>query len=189
MRTILRDILITLLLVAVIFGGLQITFDRYVVDGSSMNPTLHDGQRLLINKLVYNFHEPQRGDVIIFSTPDRGQKHYIKRIIGLPGESVEIKDGVVYIHQPGGSVFALDEPYVTQPATQDFTGDIILENEYFFLGDNRNNSEDSRSGWRLSREDIAGNAWLSIWPPSQWGVVNNYPLQEQIENAAMASTP
>lgn len=182
----LRDTLLTLVIAVAIFFGLQITIQNFVVDGPSMRPTLENGQRLLVNKIVYQYlHEPERGDIIVFISPNNQQDDYIKRIIGLPGESVEIKEGIVYIHQKDGSVVALDEPYITQPAKNAFKGSRIPEDEYFVLGDNRNNSSDSRRGWTLNRQNIVGKTWLSIWPPEKWGLAANYPLQEQIDGQAV----
>lgn len=176
MRTFLREIIGTLLLVVVIFFLLQITVQSFVIVGSSMEPNLQERQRILINKVVYAFHEPERGDVIVFHPPNNPQTDYIKRIIGLPGESIEIKQGMVYIHKDG-NILPLDEPYIEGPLTRTFNGDPIPQDEYFVLGDNRNNSTDSRSGWTVKREDIIGKAWLSIWPP---GLVPNYSLEEQL---------
>jgi len=175
MRTFLREFLITLILAGVIFCLLQATVQSSVVVGCSMEPGLEEGQRLLVNKAVYKFHEPERGDVIVFH-PDNRQVDYIKRIIGLPGESVKIKQGKVYIHKEGGNVLPLDEPYIKEVPRRPFNGDTIPENEYFVLGDNRNNSNDSRNGWTVKREGIIGKAWLSIWPPSKWGLVANYSI-------------
>ena len=185
MKTLLRDILITLVLAAIIFLGLQATVQKFVVDGPSMNTKFRHGQQLLVNKAVYKFlHEPERGDVIVFHSPGDRQGDYIKRIIGLPGESVEIQEGIVYIHTADGTMVPLDEPYITKPARDPFKGFKIPENEYFVLGDNRNNSDDSRQGWTLPRQNIIGKAWLSIWPPDEWGLAANYPLQGQIDNIA-----
>ena len=178
MRTFLRDTLTTLILAAVIFFGLQFTIQHSVVISPSMVPSLQVGQHLIIHKVVYKFHEPERGDVIVFHPVNSQQGDYIKRIIGLPGESVEIKEGIVYIHKKDSSVFPLDEPYITDPAKLPFRGDTIPENEYFVLGDNRNNSGDSRSGWTLPRQNIVGKAWLSIWPRDRWGLAPNYPFEE-----------
>lgn len=176
MRSFLHDILTTLILAAVIFFGLQFTIEHSVVISSSMMPSLQVNQHLIINKVVYRFHEPERGDIIVFH-PTNGQPgDYIKRIIGLPGESVEIREGIVYIHKKDGSVLPLDEPYITERAKRPFEGDIIPENEYFVLGDNRNNSSDSRSGWTVPRQKIVGKAWLSIWPRDRWGLAPNYSL-------------
>jgi signal peptidase I len=182
MRNFLRDILGALILAGVIFFTLQITIQTFVIVGPSMEPGLQSGQRVLINKVAYAFDEPERGDVIVFHPPDNQQTDYIKRIIALPGESVKIKEGIVYIHQ-NGDVYPLDEPYVEEPPNYDFEGDIIPEDEYFVLGDNRNNSEDSRNDWTVKSEDIIGKAWLRIWPLDEWGVVFNYPLDEQLASA------
>jgi len=180
-NTIFRDTLIIVVIAGVIILGLQATVQKFVVDGPSMNFSLHDGQQLLANKVVYRFHEPERGDIVIFHPPNNEEEEYIKRIIGLPGETVEIKEGIVYIHEEDGNVFPLDEPYVTRPATQPFKGDIIPENEYFVMGDNRINSRDSRNNWTLPEENIIGKAWLSVWPPDKWGLAANHSFQEQTE--------
>ncbi len=178
MRAFLRDTLTTLIIAVVIFFGLQVTVQSFVVDGSSMNPNFHDGERLLVNKAVYKFfHEPERGDVVVFQPPNDRQNDYIKRIIGLSGESVEIREGIVYIHKEDGSVFTLDEPYITEPARRPFKGDKIPENQYFVLGDNRNNSGDSRSGWLVPRQNIIGKVWLSVWPPDIWGLAVDYSYE------------
>ncbi len=182
MKVFLREILGTLLLVVVIFFLLQTTVQSFIVVGSSMEPNLKEGQRLLISKVVYAFREPERGDVIVFHSPNNRQADYIKRIIGLPGESVEIKQGMVYIHKDG-NILPLDEPYIKEPLTRTFKGDIIPTGEYFVLGDNRNNSSDSRNGWTVEREEIIGKAWLSIWPPREWGLVANYSLEEQLASS------
>ncbi|MFC2035672.1 signal peptidase I [Chloroflexota bacterium] len=178
MRTFLRETLITVLIAAVIFFGLQTTIQSFVIYHPSMEPNFVEKQRLLVNKVVYNFHDPERGDVIILRNPSNPNEDYIKRIIGLPGESVEIKEGTVYIHKNDDTEFPLDEPYIAEPPGQAFNGDIIPENEYFVLGDNRNNSVDSRSGWTVLRQNIIGKAWLLIWPPDSWGLAANFHFQE-----------
>ena len=142
---------------------------------SSMEPNLYEGQRIIISKVIYHFHEPERGDIIIFPNPNDPDEEYIKRIIGLPGEVVEIKDGIVYLHQPDGSVLTLDESeYITKPDKDYFISNTIPADNYFVLGDNRSNSYDSRTGWTVPRQDIVGKAWLSIWPMSDWGLAPNY---------------
>jgi len=183
MKAFLREILVTLILAIAIFFTLQATVQSFIIVGNSMEPGLHQGQRLLINKVAYAFGEPERGDIIVFK-PDNRQVDYIKRIIGLPGESVEIKQGTVYIHKENGDVLPLDEPYIKEAPRRPFNGDTIPENEYFVLGDNRNSSNDSRNNWTVGREDIIGKAWLSVWPPGEWGLVPNYPLQEQLAGSA-----
>ena len=140
-----------------------------------MEPNLQEGERLLVNKVVYHFHEPERGDVIVFHPPNNPQVEYIKRIIALPGDTVEVENGVVYVNG-----LLSDEPYIKEPPRYTLDKREIPENEYFVLGDNRNNSSDSHTGWTMPRQNIIGKAWLSIWPPGQWGLAPNYSLQEQL---------
>lgn len=179
-----REFLILLIIAIAIFVGLRSSVQTFVVYGPSMQPNFWDQQRLLVSKLAYKIHEPERGDVIIFHPPNRVRDSYIKRVIGLPGESVTIEDGVVRVNKPDGSILILDEPYVKEAATSLYVGQSIPENEYFVLGDNRNNTNDSRNGWYVPAENIVGKAWLSIWPPDKWGLAANSPLQEQIASAA-----
>ena len=179
MRAFLRDTLTIFAIAAVIVLGQRAIAPKIVVDGPSMNYTLHDGQQIVLNRVIYRFHQPERGDVIVFDPPINPKEEYIKRIIGLPGESVEIKDGTVYIHKKDGTVLPLDEPYITDPARRPFEGNIIPANSYFVLGDNRNNSSDSRAGWTVPFQNIMGKAWISVWPPSEWGLVVNYLSNEQ----------
>ena len=167
-----------------VFVGLRITIQTYVIYGPSMQPNFYTNQRLLINKIVYNFHEPERGDVIILWPPFDVDAPFIKRVIGLPGERVEMNEGKVHIHQADGGILELDEPYIKYPATFQYFSDVVPENEYFVLGDNRNNTDDSRNGWTITAEDIIGKAWVSIWPPDLWGMAANYPFPEQVANAA-----
>jgi signal peptidase I len=167
-----------------VFVGLRLTIQVYIVYGSSMQPNFYEDQWLLVNKVVYNFHDPERGDVIIIRPPYEGHDSFIKRIIGLPGERVEMKQGKVYIHQADGVVLELDESYIDEPAIRQYFSDVIPEGEYFVLGDNRNNTDDSRNGWTVPAEDIRGKAWVSIWPPSLWGTTTSYPTVEQTASAA-----
>ena len=172
MKTLVIEIIGTLLAGVVIFILINISVQYSIVEGSSMEPNLHDGQRLLINKIAYS--NPQRGDVIIFPPPHvaNPEKDFIKRIIGMPGEIIEIKDGVVYINDS-----PLDEPYIVDNAGIDMPLTVVPDGQYFVLGDNRGNSSDSRQGWTVPGEDIVGKAWLSIWPPKDWGLAPNYDLQ------------
>lgn len=178
MKTFFREILITLILAVVIFFLIQATVQTFVVVGASMEPSFQDGQRLLVNKAVYYLHEPERGDVIVFQAVDHRQTDYIKRTIALPGDTVEVKKGAVYVN---GS--QLDEPYIKNPPNYTIKQQEVPENNYFVLGDNRNNSDDSHNGWVVPRQNIIGKAWLSIWPPNECGLVPNYSLQEQLAGA------
>ncbi len=170
-----REVLVTLVLALAIFFTIQATIQSSIVLYSSMEPNIHEGQRIIISKVTYCCHEPERGDIIVFPNPDDPDEDYIKRIIGLPGEVVEMEDGIVYIHQPDGSILTLDETeYIDDPAKNYFISDTIPEDNYFVLGDNRNNSTDSRRGWTVPRDAIVGKAWLSIWPMADWGLAPNY---------------
>ena len=146
---------------------------RTEVMGTSMAPTLADGDQLIVEKVSYYFSDPQRYDIIVFPYPEDPQKHYIKRIIGLPGETVQIVDGYVYINgEP------LDEHYgneVMNNAGVATTPIVLGDDEYFVLGDNRNNSEDSRYAavGNIKRSDISGRAWLRIWPFDSIGMLKH----------------
>ncbi|MBI4180480.1 MAG: signal peptidase I [Chloroflexi bacterium] len=178
MKDFLRDTLVTFIIAAIVFLGLRTTIQSIVIVSASMEPTLPVGQRLIINRVIYKFSEPKRGDIIVFPSPKNPQDEFIKRVIGLPGELIEIRQGTVYIHKTNGTTLALDEPYITDPAHGSFYGEKIPPNEYFGLGDNRNDSGDSRQGWTVAKQTIIGKAWLSIWPPAKWGLAANYPLPE-----------
>ena len=175
MKTFLREILITAILALIIFFTVQTTLQTFVVVGPSMLPNFEDEQRLLVNKVVYYFHEPERGDVVIFQSPNNRQEDYIKRIIALPDDTVEVKNGAVYVN---GS--KLDEPYIKNPPSYTLAEQKITEDSYFVLGDNRDNSNDSHRGWVVPRQNLVGKAWLSIWPLDKWETVPVYPLQEQL---------
>lgn len=179
MRAFFRDILSVILIAAVIVAGQRAIAPKIVVDGPSMNYTLQNGEQIVVSKIVYKLHPPQRGDVIVFDPPFNQHEEYIKRIIGLPGESIDVKDGVVYVHKTDGTLLRLAERYVSDPAKLEFKGEKIPPNEYFVLGDNRNNSSDSRGGWTVPFDNILGKAWLSVWPPSRWGLVVNYLSSQQ----------
>ncbi len=181
MGSFLREVFITLLIALVFFLGINDCVMNSEVRGPSMQPTLSTGERLFINKLAYKFgHLPQRGDIIVFIPPSElnSDKDYIKRIIGLPGEVVEITGGTVYIHKTDGLVIKLDEPYVAAAPTYNYTSPVIPPDNYFVMGDNRNNSSDSHTGWTMSRSNIVGRAWWVIWPFSKFGAAPNYKLPE-----------
>jgi signal peptidase I len=175
MKGFVRELLITLGLAIVIFLVLQTTIQSSIVLGSSMQPGLEDGQRLIINKAVYHFREPARGDIVILHPPVEPQKEYVKRIIGIPGDIIEVRENIVYIN---GS--ALSEPYIKDAPKYSLPVFTVPENNYFVLGDNRNNSNDSHTGWTVISDEIVGEAWLRIWPFSEWGTVQSYPLDQQL---------
>lgn len=138
----------------------------FFVEGASMEPNFENGEYLLIDEISYYFKSPERGEVIVFHYPLDTSKYYIKRVVGLPGETVEIKNGRVMIYNgfnPGG--FAIDESYLMREGIT--LGDIkkkLGQNEYFVLGDNRLFSSDSRQWGTLPRNDIVGRVWIRAWP-------------------------
>ena len=177
MKSLLREIIITVISAFIIFIVITQTLQTFVIVMSSMEPSFHDDQRILVNKAVYIFGEPEMGDVVIFKAPNGRQGDYIKRVIGLPGDTIEVKNGAVYVNGT-----SLNEPYIKNHPRYTLEPQKIPENRYFVLGDNRDNSNDSHSGWTVPREDIIGKAWISTWPPNNWGIVPAYPLQEQLDN-------
>jgi len=171
---ILREVVITILIAVAVFALLQLTVQSYTVVLSSMEPNFQQGECIMVNKVSYHSSGPQRGEVIVFNPPFESEYPYIKRVIGLPGETVEIKDGKVSIN---GTSLDEDE-YIKERPNYTMTATEIPENEYFVLGDNRNNSTDSHTGWTVPQDNIIGKAWFTYWPPSSRGVVKHYSYPE-----------
>ena len=142
--------------------------------GDSMKPVLQNGDVVLVNRIVYNASRPKRGDIIVFKPKGNENSHYyIKRIIGLPGETVQIVDGYIYINGK-----QLDEHYgneIIEEAGMAAEPVTLGEDEYFVMGDNRNNSQDSRVSdvGAIHRDELMGRAWIRIWPLDQFGVIKH----------------
>lgn len=136
------------------------------VEGQSMEPNLHDNQRLIIEKVSYYVHPPRRGDIVVLRLPNRRSDPLIKRVIGLPGETVEIRDGRVLINGE-----ALDEPYLSISTYAGMPPQVVPEEQVFVLGDNRGFSNDSRSFGFVPFSDIVGRAWFRYWPLDEVGPV------------------
>ena len=180
MNKVMKEFLNTAIYLLCVLGAvwLVITFvgQRTEVEGASMENTLHNGDNLIVDKLSYRFRAPERCDIIVFPFQYQANTYYIKRIIGLPGETVQImEDGSIYINGE-----KMEESYgreVIQPETIGRAAEPIVlgEDEYFVMGDNRNNSSDSRTDivGNIKREDIIGKAWLRIWPLSDFGVLKH----------------
>lgn len=183
---VIREVGETIILTLIIFFLIQTVIRNFRVVGTSMVDNLHDGQYLIIDKISYNpllvdflkLGGPQRGDVIVFEPPNRPGEDYVKRIIGLPGERIEIRAGQVYING-----MPLAEPFKPSPGSYTMPNPVVVpEGQVFVLGDNRNNSNDSHNWGTLPMENIVGRAWLSYWPPNEWGVI---PRDEPTEQATL----
>lgn len=171
----MRELLDLIVLVGAIYALVNLSTVRFVVRGASMEPTFRDDQLLLVSRLNYLLAEPQRGDIIVFHYPNAPTEDYIKRIIGLPGETVEFIDQEVYIDG-----VKLNEPYIKEPCMPYSCPDKkwqLGDDEYFVMGDNRNRSSDSRSFNAVKRKFIVGEVIIRYWPPSDWGIVDsiNFP--------------
>lgn len=172
-REIISTILYLLVVVALTFLFVRYVGQRTHVNGSSMNVTLEDGDNLIVDKISYRFKDPERFDIIVFPYQYKEDTYYIKRIIGLPGETVQVIDGMVYIN---GEL--LDESYgkeVMNSAGVALNPIELGEDEYFVLGDNRNNSSDSRdpSVGNIQKDQIIGKAFLRIWPLNKFGILKH----------------
>ncbi len=163
----LREIVETALLTAIIFLIVNTATGRFRIEGQSMEPNLHDGEYVLIDKVSYMLRTPERGDVVVFVRP--GERDYIKRVIGLPGDTVEVRSGQVIVNG-----VTLDEPYLQQPTNSNYPARMVEPGHYFVMGDNRNNSSDSRSFGPIASNSIVGRAWLVYWPPADWSTVPHY---------------
>jgi len=171
----LRELSNLLFFFIAVYALLEMAVPRSVVVSVSMQPNLVEGQRLLISRVSYMFNKPQRGEIVVFEpnayTPD--EDRLIKRLIGLPGEKIEFRKQWVYINGA-----KLTEPYLNEPCQSDYCPDQTWNlggDEYFFMGDNRNHSRDSRAFGVIKRKQIVGRAILRWWPPAEWGILSyNY---------------
>jgi signal peptidase I len=191
----LREIVVIVLLALVIFVVVSALVESVEVQLLSMMPNLEPGQRLVVNKAVYFhvdkghflswlpflrsygderflFHPPRRGEVIVFKPPLDDDRKYIKRIIAVPGDTVEIKGGKVYLNgEP------IDEPYIKEAVNYTMPPQLVPAEEYFVMGDNRKDSSDSRSWGTVPLENIIGKASLSYWPLGELGLAPNRSIE------------
>lgn len=176
-KSILRELgsWLLYLIFVVVFSFIIITYvgQRTRVDGQSMETTLQNNDNLIVDKISYRFRDPKRFEIIVFPYQYRDNTYYIKRIIGLPGETVQVIDGYVYIDGE-----QLDEHYGNELMESPGIAEdpiILGEDEYFVLGDNRNHSSDSRDATVgvLHRKDLLGRAWIRIWPLNKFGAIKH----------------
>jgi signal peptidase I len=187
MRIVIRELFETVILALLIFLGLQFSMGNYRVEGSSMLPNLTEGDYVIVNKLVYMrfdprdlvsmipfvevgddsdvfpFHAPRRGEVVIFEFPNNPERDFVKRVIGVPGDTIEIRRGSVIVNS-----IPLDEPYITHRDTGNMGRITVPEGGYFVLGDNRRASNDSRSWGPVPTDNLIGRALVSFWPLNRW---------------------
>ena len=186
-----RDIVEAIVLAAVVFLLLQTTVRNFKVDGSSMDPTLEHGQYLLVNRLLYlqidlerlskivpfwkaeeqasrfAIRAPKRGEIVVFQFPRDPSKDFVKRVVGLPGEVIEMKDGRVIVD---GNL--LDEPYLSAKDSTNKDQLRLGEGEYYVLGDNRSHSNDSRSWGPVPEANLRGKVWMVYWPVPEIQILN-----------------
>lgn len=166
----LVDILETLVLAVVLFVTINLISARIRVDGSSMEPTLVSGEYMIVDRISYRLGSPKRGDIIVFHPPLKPKEEYIKRVIGLPSDEVEVKNNMVYVNGQH-----LDETYLK--VTTNYIGTWrVPAGQLFVLGDNRNNSEDSHDWGTVPMDYVVGKAILVYWPPPAWGLIDHVPL-------------
>ena len=184
MRAVIRELFETVILALLIFLGFHLSIGNYRVEGSSMVPSLEEGEYVIVNKLVYArppdllpflgeledpylFHGPRRGEVIIFEFPRDMERDFVKRVVGLPGDTVEIQRGQVIVNGA-----PLSEPYITHHSNGSHPKTTVPRGSYFVLGDNRRASNDSRDWGPVSESRIIGRAWVSFWPLDRWQAID-----------------
>ena len=194
MRRIVKEMIETVLLALLLFVLMEFSVQNFKVEGSSMKPTLEQNQYLLVNKVIYTrvgldeltpfvpfvhaatngsdrtmfaFHPPEHGEVVIFNFPGDPTRDFVKRVIGVPGDTIEIRSGDVY--RNGEFV---EEPFVTDPSTRSYPPVFVDQGHYYVLGDNRRSSNDSRDWGLVPQENLIGRAWMRYWPPDSLGLVD-----------------
>lgn len=168
----LRELLDRVILILAIYALINMASVRYVVDGASMEPNFHNSEFLIVSRVNYLLGEPQLGDIVVFHFPDNTNEDYIKRVIGVPGDTVEIRDTQVYVN--GQELY---EPYINEPCSAGNCPDSIWQlapDEFFMMGDNRNRSSDSRIFGPVNRQFIIGEVVFRYWPLEDLGLMHRY---------------
>ena len=194
MRALVRELIETVILALVIFLGLQVSIQNFRVEGPSMEPTLEEGQYLIANKLVYlrfkpsslrsllpfiddgddnqvfAFHPPRQGEVIIFRFPRDPTRDFVKRVIAVPGDALEVKDNVLYVNGD-----KLDNAPVRTSQKKNIPS-VVPPDSYFVMGDNRRSSLDSRDWGPVPSDLLIGRGWVSYWPLDRWHILQAFSL-------------
>lgn len=187
MKINVREIIIAILIFVVVFAIVQLSIGAYKVDMQSMTPTFLDGDCVMVDKLTYRFRGPHRGEVVILWPPVSTKNPYIKRVIGLPGETVKIEHGRVYIKTKASDEFRFLQEKPEMPLCRNNNTWVIPAGQYFVLGDNRHDSQDSSYFGPVSRGKIVGKTWLRYWPLSRFGLTPDYSYK-LVSTAESAST-
>jgi len=169
------DLLETVILAVILFFAINAVSARVRVDGFSMVPTLKDGEYVLVNRLAYRNNLPKRGDIIVFVSPQTSNLDLIKRVIGLPGNTVRIIDGIVQVNGQ-----TLKEPYIAAAPIYDGEWN-VPDRQLFVLGDNRNDSSDSHAWGLLPTENVIGKAILIYWPFPEWDLIDHFEAVAAIQ--------
>ena len=194
MRRAIKETIETALLALALLLALEFSAQNYRVEGSSMHPTEEEGDYLIVNKLTYTridgglfdfslpfaqpadaadggasgddfiFGQPEHGEIIIFHSPENREREFVKRVIGVPGDTIEIRNGQVIRNGE-----EIDEPYVARQSSRSYDEIRVPPGGYYVLGDNRRGSNDSRNWGFVPEKDVVGKAWLRYWPPGRWG--------------------
>ncbi len=165
-----REIVETIVLTILIFFVIRAVIQSYRIDGVSMQPSFQTDEYVLVNKISYLFHPPQRGDVIVFHWPIDTNRDFIKRVIGVPGDTITIDSSTVRVNG-----VLLKEPYISMNANPVAQTRKLGPDDYFVMGDNRVNSDDSRDWGVLNKKFIIGKATAVYWPTNHWQMVNTFP--------------
>lgn len=168
-----RELVETVVLSLIIFLLIRQVVQNYRIENHSMEPNFYEGQFVLVNKLAYRLGTPTRGDVVVFHNPRNTNEDYIKRIIGIPGDTVEVREQTVFVN---GLALPEDFPHNAMPPGEIIGPIIVGENQLFVMGDNRPNSSDSRVFGPIEQDLVVGQAWLRIWPLTEFGIVQHEDL-------------
>jgi signal peptidase I len=164
-----RDVVLSIIVAVLCIAVLIVGFESREVFNISMLPNIEPGDYIMVNRLSFLIGQPKRGDVVIINAPLDNERDVIKRVIALPGDSVEVNANTVYVNST-----ALAEPYIMEPVDYELPGQKIPEGNYFVLGDNRNNSNDSHKGWLAPESDITGKAMFICWPLDRVKIIRHF---------------